>query len=84
MSAQGYYIDRSELVAVYNLVGGQLEQRPLESLRDAATRVFRHNCAPQVTLDVARLVLELEGKPSEHQWRLLSAAAAMIRASRSS
>jgi len=75
------HIGRSELLAAYTAVSETLGKEPLESLHEAAMRVFRANCHPQLTLDVARIVLEMSGKPSENQWRLMAAAAKMIRAS---
>lgn len=77
-------IGRAELLHAYEAVSTALGKQPLESLHDAAMRVFRQNCAPQVTLDVARVVLEMGGKPSDQQWRLMAAAAKMVRASLSS
>lgn len=75
------YVDRKELARYYLAVSKALDARPLESLHDAAMRTFRQNCAPEVTLDVARIVLRCAGASSDEQWRLLKQAHERLEAS---
>lgn len=77
----GKYIDRHELVETFDVVAKHLGAAPMESITSAALRVFRQNCAPQVTLDVARIVIEMGGKTADVQWEHLQRCARMIRGS---
>ena len=75
------FIDRHELIECFNLVSKQLGALPMESISAAALRVFRQNCAAPVTLNVARIVLEMHGKEPPEQWAQLQRAANLIRGS---
>lgn len=74
----GQYIDRHELINVFEVVAKELGAAPMESIASAALRVFRQNCATARTLDVARMVLEMNGKPPTEQWETLRRAAQLI------
>lgn len=67
----------------FELVADALEMDRGESLAAAALRVFRRNCAPKPTLDVARIVLEARhGASADEQWRAIHRAARALRAAR--
>lgn len=73
------FIPRDRLVQDFNTVAAALNAAPMESIAAAALRVFRQNCAKQVQLDVARIVLEMNGQPADKQWELMQRAARIAR-----
>lgn len=73
--------DEAQMRADYYAVSEALGVQDGESLSGAAFRVLRLPRAqvPQVTLDIARLVVRTSMQPAEKQWKTLRDAAERIR-----
>ena len=63
------------------LVADKLEARPNESLAAAAARLLQQNCAPRVSLDIARVVIQAKDCRRPEQWHAIAHAAKRLRTS---